>query len=118
MNKTLATILITAIVSALLGFSLGYQYAITSPTTVHKVTSFDECVAAGFPVQESYPAVCGIPGGRSFVQQIDNGTLPMTTPGIDNEEGIACTLDAKICPDGSAVGRTPPNCEFAACPGE
>jgi hypothetical protein len=29
----------------------------------------------------------------------------------------ACTQDAKICPDGSAVGRTGPNCEFATCPG-
>lgn len=31
---------------------------------------------------------------------------------------IACTQDAKICPDGSAVGRVPPNCEFAPCPGQ
>jgi len=29
-----------------------------------------------------------------------------------------CTQEAKICPDGSAVGRTGPNCEFARCPGE
>lgn len=29
---------------------------------------------------------------------------------------VACTMDAKICPDGSAVGRSGPNCEFAACP--
>lgn len=28
----------------------------------------------------------------------------------------ACTEEAKICPDGSAVGRIGPNCEFAACP--
>lgn len=28
----------------------------------------------------------------------------------------ACTQEALICPDGSAVGRTGPNCEFAACP--
>lgn len=34
---------------------------------------------------------------------------------IDNEE-VACTLDAKICPDGSSVGRIPPSCEFAPCP--
>lgn len=27
----------------------------------------------------------------------------------------ACTLEAKMCPDGSAVGRTGPNCEFSAC---
>ena len=28
----------------------------------------------------------------------------------------ACTMDAKICPDGSSVGRVLPNCEFAPCP--
>jgi len=30
--------------------------------------------------------------------------------------GIACTMEAKLCPDGSAVGRSGPNCEFAPCP--
>jgi hypothetical protein len=30
---------------------------------------------------------------------------------------IACTMEAKICPDGSSVGRSGPSCEFAACPG-
>ena len=29
-----------------------------------------------------------------------------------------CTEEAKICPDGSAVGRTWPDCTFAKCPGE
>ena len=29
-----------------------------------------------------------------------------------------CTMEAKLCPDGSYVGRTGPNCEFARCPGE
>jgi hypothetical protein len=29
---------------------------------------------------------------------------------------VACTMDAKICPDGSAVGRQGPSCEFAPCP--
>lgn len=28
----------------------------------------------------------------------------------------ACTQEANLCPDGSYVGRTGPNCEFAACP--
>lgn len=31
-------------------------------------------------------------------------------------EPIDCTLEAKICPDGSSVGRTGPNCTFADCP--
>ncbi len=25
----------------------------------------------------------------------------------------ACTMEAKLCPDGSSVGRVGPNCEFA-----
>lgn len=31
-----------------------------------------------------------------------------TTPG--------CTMEARLCPDGTAVGRTGPYCEFEACP--
>ncbi len=31
-------------------------------------------------------------------------------------EGVACTMEAKLCPDGSYVGRQGPNCEFAECP--
>ncbi len=27
-----------------------------------------------------------------------------------------CSQEAKICPDGTSVGRSGPNCEFAACP--
>lgn len=33
-------------------------------------------------------------------------------------EAVFCTMDAKICPDGSYVGRVAPDCEFAPCPGE
>ena len=35
---------------------------------------------------------------------------------IGGEEPIACTMEAKLCPDDSYVGRVPPNCDFAACP--
>lgn len=35
---------------------------------------------------------------------------------VEPSHPVACTMDAKICPDGSAVGRTAPDCEFAACP--
>jgi len=29
---------------------------------------------------------------------------------------VPCTMEAKLCPDGSYVGRVGPNCEFASCP--
>lgn len=33
-----------------------------------------------------------------------------------DDETVFCTQEAKQCPDGSYVGRTGPNCEFAPCP--
>jgi len=34
-----------------------------------------------------------------------------------NISPVVCTMDAKMCPDGSYVGRSGPKCEFV-CPGE
>lgn len=34
------------------------------------------------------------------------------------QKPVTCTEEAKVCPDGSSVGRTGPNCEFASCPDE
>ncbi|KKU93254.1 hypothetical protein A3E17_02400 [Candidatus Amesbacteria bacterium RIFCSPHIGHO2_12_FULL_48_14] len=36
------------------------------------------------------------------------------TPAISPKS--ACPLDAKVCPDGTSVGRAGSNCEFAPCP--
>mgnify|MGYP001606454418 CR=1 FL=1 len=30
---------------------------------------------------------------------------------------VSCTMEAKVCPDGSSVGRGGPQCEFAECSG-
>lgn len=36
-----------------------------------------------------------------------------------SEQPVACTMDAKLCPDGiTYVGRVGPDCEFAKCPDE
>jgi hypothetical protein len=32
------------------------------------------------------------------------------------KRGITCIADTRNCPDGSSVGRVPPNCEFTPCP--
>jgi hypothetical protein len=58
--------------------------------------------------------VIGI-GGFMYRNEVErplaNTTLPVSGAG-----GAASTQEAKLCPDGSAVGRTGPNCSFAACP--
>jgi hypothetical protein len=38
-------------------------------------------------------------------------------PSQDTTGQIACTTEAMLCPDGTSVGRTGPNCAFAPCPG-
>lgn len=40
-----------------------------------------------------------------------------SSTGSADPEPVMCTQEAKMCPDGSAVGRTGPQCEFAPCPG-
>ena len=63
----------------------------------------------------------GIASGAFFLGY-DHGfrkaVEPPALPVPPGPGGIACTMEAKLCPDGSAVGRIGPKCEFAACPGE
>ncbi|MBX3260882.1 MAG: hypothetical protein KF782_14445 [Labilithrix sp.] len=42
------------------------------------------------------------------------GAPPPAAPRV--VEPKACTQEAKLCPDGSAVSRAGPSCEFAPCP--
>ena len=48
------------------------------------------------------------------VEVPEQPAAPAEEPAV--EEPVACTMDAKVCPDGSSVGRVAPDCEFAACP--
>ena len=51
----------------------------------------------------------------AFVYYGNPAVAPEPSPTVSGTPR-ACTLEAKICPDGSAVGRVGPNCEFAPCP--
>lgn len=51
-------------------------------------------------------------GGGSYAYLFFKGQTTQPTPPITK----ACTQEAKLCPDGSSVGRSGPNCAFAPCP--
>lgn len=53
----------------------------------------------------------------SFLLFIDFSISPKRQA-VDNLNATYCTLEAKLCPDGSYVGRSGPQCEFAQCPQE
>lgn len=42
--------------------------------------------------------------------------IALALSGAKQPQQIACTDEAKLCPDGLPVARTGPNCEFAKCP--
>jgi hypothetical protein len=69
-----------------------------------------------FDVQMSAPS---IDQAKQFVPQINQilSTFKFINPvASPSSKPVACTLEAKMCPDGSSVGRAGPNCEFAPCP--
>jgi hypothetical protein len=73
---------------------------------VAQVMNFEECAAAGYPVMESYPRQCRVPGGPGFVEDL----LPPLTAescaaarGHWTECGSRCQIDnqgkpAVACP--------------------
>lgn len=56
--------------------------------------------------------------GMRYQMMLSEQTFPAPTPMTVSPtlEPIGCTLDVKICADGTAVGRIPPKCEFETCP--
>jgi len=54
--------------------------------------------------------------GKSMYLKVLNGVLTVVSAPVTG--GTACSMIAKLCPDGSYVSRTGPNCEFAPCPGQ
>jgi hypothetical protein len=54
--------------------------------------------------------------GVAFIVLIGIGGLVYRNAVERTSQPVACPLDAKMCPDGTAVGRTGPSCQFPACP--
>ncbi len=43
----------------------------TPEPSLEEITSFEGCVEAGYPVQESYPRRCALPDGRVYAEEIE-----------------------------------------------
>ena len=80
------------------------------------------------PVDQGQPATIGIygtpttAGTYTFTATVSIGELivskqfKIVIQSSTTATTRACTMDAKMCSDGSSVSRTGPNCSFAACP--
>lgn len=54
--------------------------------------------------------IVGVAGAVYFYSTV---TSPVA---VVPDTPVACTEEAKVCPDGSSVGRSGPKCEFTDCP--
>ena len=67
------------------------------------------------PLSKTWQIVAIVVAGILVVAGVSYGSYYLWQKSTENANRVACTMEAKLCPDGSSVGRTGPNCEFAPC---
>ncbi|MDD1673072.1 MAG: hypothetical protein LUP99_01525 [Methanomicrobiales archaeon] len=87
----------------------------TCPAALQNITSFNGCVAAGYPVMESYPRQCHVPGGPTFVENISQ--LCTEAGGNWNECSNRCPLDNAGNPTAICTAMCEPLCECGGITG-
>lgn len=88
------------------------------PKSLTTVTALSKTLAAIlFIILPFLGFFLGMQYQKGIAGQNNINTTINHTPSI-SPPFTACTDDAKLCSDGSSVGREGPNCEFATCPGE
>lgn len=67
------TIVITTVIILIIGTGIGYYfgYDFGYEKAAQPINSFASCAAAGYPIMESYPRQCQVPGGPTFTEVID-----------------------------------------------
>lgn len=70
MDKLLVTIIAVFLIGG--GMYFIFQNQKPTPIPVAQINSFEECVAAGNAVMESYPRQCNTADGKHFVENIGN----------------------------------------------
>lgn len=78
MGKFITTLIIIGLVVMV------YVYVVMPSDEPVAISSFDECVAAGNPIAESYPPKCFTEDGQSFTQDIGNELEMQDLIRIDN----------------------------------
>lgn len=77
-----------------------YYFLVVYPKIqMNKITNYDQCAAAGYPIQESYPSKCVLPNGKSFTQVVNNNA-GLANPASTNCEEKGGTLEMRADPSG------------------
>lgn len=92
-NSRSPLLMMIVIILALCLFVLGalwwfFQTDTSAPEQT--ISSYDQCVAAGYPVMESYPEQCNAGNGKTFTRDISND---VKSNQYTSEKGVDITVD-------------------------
>lgn len=102
-SQIIILILLTFVIGLVAGFDIGYNHA--SNKKMHH--AYSHLRYRSIIKQKNH-------SNFEYVNLDPKTDLPISDPEFDYP--TACTMEAKICPDGSSVGRQGPNCDFSPCP--
>ncbi|KKQ73793.1 MAG: hypothetical protein US96_C0052G0002 [Candidatus Woesebacteria bacterium GW2011_GWB1_38_5b] len=110
---------VDALVSVLTKEGLfSWDYLGFNETVASSVSSFQERYRSEILTPAGLSSPTGYVGGRTRAKlnALYGCAKPTPIQIIGPTPPIACTLEARLCPDGTYVSRTGPNCEFTPCP--
>ena len=110
-SKLLAGILFFIFI--ITAFFAGMKYQTMTDLIKHQQANFITTKPSPTPTCRPRPA-CLDATPRCMIPETSD-MCPHATP-TPKRNQTACTMEAKLCPDGSYVSRTGPNCEFSPCP--
>jgi hypothetical protein len=108
-NKTTLWTIVGLIVILLVGYFVYYQRQKSeSEGATSFITTFEDCVSAGYPVMESYPRKCTSPEGNIYTEDVSSGDAGINTASA----GEGCYIGGcsqQICSDEPGAMST---CEY------
>lgn len=81
-QKISLIIIFVGLAGLTLGWFIGFSLGFTQGKQVN-INTYEECAAAGYPIQESYPERCSVPGGNSY-------TNLEAAPLVETEGQVIC----------------------------
>ena len=108
-----AVVVVTIIVISILMLGIAFWYenegGLENDNNVIRITNFEECINAGYPVMESYPRQCAA-NGETYVEIIVNQNLN-TSPKVLSAEAETKinTYTGQACSDDEECGPFPCN---------
>jgi len=81
--------------------AISYTYFIRKHRTYESITSFKECISAGYPVLQTYPEICSMPG-KSFTNPLQKKT-ESTSSTLSDDTGRAMFKNLSYYVDGQEL---------------